>query len=51
MVVDEPGFLSNEHMRFKDPEPDKKAILADLKAGKDVPGAHLEKGPDYVVLK
>jgi len=45
--LDEPTFLAwaaaerDELLRFKDPEPDKKAILAALKQGEVIPGAAL----------
>jgi len=33
--------IPKEYLKYKDPEPDKTAIKADLKAGKDVPGAEI----------
>lgn len=45
VVVNEPGLIPAEFMRQRPPppaEPDKTAIAAALKAGKEVPGAHLE---------
>lgn len=45
VVIDEPGLIPTEYMRTKpapDPEPDKKAIADAIKAGKEVPGAHIE---------
>lgn len=33
--------IPKEYLKYKDPEPDKTAIKAALKAGKDVPGAEL----------
>lgn len=45
VVIDEPGLIPVEFMRVKpapDPEPDKKAIADAIKAGKEVPGAHVE---------
>lgn len=45
VVIDEPGLIPSEFMRVKpapDPEPDKKAIADAIKAGAEVPGAHIE---------
>lgn len=45
VVINEPGLLPAEYMRQKPPpapEPDKVAIGAALKAGTEVPGAHLD---------
>ena len=33
--------LPDKYLRFRDPEPDKKKLDADLKAGKEIPGAVL----------
>lgn len=47
VVIDEPGLLPEGYWRQKPPpapEPDKTAIAAALKEGRDVPGAHLERG-------
>lgn len=33
--------LPDKYLRFRDPEPDKKKLAADLKAGKEIPGAVL----------
>lgn len=39
------GNIPEEYLKYKDPEIDRKKILADLKAGKDLDGiAHLEQG-------
>lgn len=46
VVIDEPGLIPAEFMRVKpapDPEPDKKAIAEVIKAGAEVPGAHIEQ--------
>lgn len=40
-IVDDPDLIPGEFNRIKT-EPDKSAIKTALKAGKDVPGAHLE---------
>lgn len=45
VVIDEPCLVPAEYMRQKlppAPEPDKPAIAAAIKAGKEVPGAHVE---------
>lgn len=43
VVIDEPGLIPTEFMRQPEPPPpDKKAIAEAIKAGKDVPGAHIE---------
>lgn len=47
VVINEPGLVPAEFMRQPEPPPpapDKKAIADALKAGKDVPGAHLQRG-------
>lgn len=46
VVVDEPGLIPDEFMRTPEPPPlapDKKAIGDAIKAGKEVPGAHIEQ--------
>lgn len=46
VVVDEPGLIPAEFMRSPEPPPpapDKKAIADAIKAGKEVPGAHVEQ--------
>jgi uncharacterized protein YlxW (UPF0749 family) len=45
VVVDEPGLIPNNYMRYPDPpppSPDKKSIGDALKLGFSVPGAHIE---------
>lgn len=45
VVIDEPGLIPAEFMRQPEPpppSPDKKAIADAIKAGTDVPGAHVE---------
>lgn len=45
VVIDEPGLIPVDFMRQKPPppaEPDKAAIGAAIKAGQEVPGAHVE---------
>lgn len=45
VCINEPGLIPAEYMRTPkppEPAPDKPAIAAALKAGKEVPGAHLE---------
>lgn len=47
VVIDAESQIPQEFMRTPEPPPpapDKKAIAEALKAGKDVPGAHLERG-------
>jgi hypothetical protein len=47
VAIDAEGQIPQEFMRTPEPPPpapDKKAIAEALKAGKDVPGAHLERG-------
>ena len=39
--VQELAALPKEYLKYKDPEPDKTAIKAALKAGKEVPGAEI----------
>lgn len=46
VVIDEPGLIPAEFMRQPEPPPpapDKTSIAASLRAGVDVPGAHLEQ--------
>jgi hypothetical protein len=46
VVIDGADLIPAEYMRAKpapDPEPDKKAIADAIKAGKEVPGAHVEQ--------
>ena len=46
VVIDGSDLIPAEYMRTKpapDPEPDKKAIADAIKAGKEVPGAHVEQ--------
>lgn len=46
VVIDQEGSLPERFMRVPEPPPpapDKKAIAQALKAGEDVPGAHLER--------
>lgn len=45
VVIDEPGLIPAEFMRQPEPPPpapDKSSIAASLRAGVDVPGAHIE---------
>ena len=45
VIINEPGLIPTEFLRVKPPpppEPDKTAISAAIKAGKEVPGAHIE---------
>lgn len=46
VVIDEPGLLPAEFWRQKpqpEPEPDKALIASAIKAGSEVPGAHVEQ--------
>jgi hypothetical protein len=46
VVINEPGLIPDEYFRTPEPPPaapDKKAIADAIKAGKDVPGAHVEQ--------
>lgn len=46
VVIDGADLIPSEYMRAKpapEPEPDKKAISDAIKAGKEVPGAHIEQ--------
>ncbi|MBA3589682.1 siphovirus Gp157 family protein [Methylibium sp.] len=46
VVINEPGLIPVEYMRQPEmppPSADKKAIADAIKAGKDVPGAHIEE--------
>lgn len=47
-VIDDPELIPGEFNRIKT-EPDKSAIKTALKAGKDVPGAHLESGLSWQI--
>lgn len=53
----EPDFLdwakehNDELLRYKEPEPDKKAIMAALKAGDEIPYARLEDGGMSLTIK
>lgn len=47
-IVDDPGLIPGEFNRIKT-EPDKVAIKTALKAGKDVPGAHLENSISWTI--
>jgi uncharacterized protein YlxW (UPF0749 family) len=45
VVINEPGLVPSEYMRTPEPpppQPDKTAIKTALKAGQEVPGAHLD---------
>jgi hypothetical protein len=45
-VIDEPALIPVEFLRTPPPpapEPDKTAIAAAIKAGREVPGAHVEQ--------
>lgn len=45
VVISEPGLIPTEYMRQPEPPPstpDKAAISAAIKSGKEVPGAHIE---------
>lgn len=47
VAINEPGLIPEEFMRQAEPPPpapDKKAIAEALKAGREVPGAHLARG-------
>lgn len=47
VAINEPGLIPAEFMRQPEPpppSPDKKAIAEAIKAGKEVPGAHLVRG-------
>jgi hypothetical protein len=47
VVIDEPGLIPAQFMKQPEPPPpapDKTAIKVAIKAGEDVPGAHLEQG-------
>lgn len=46
VVIDEPGLIPSEFMKTPEPPPpapDKKAIGDAIKAGQEVPGAHIEQ--------
>lgn len=49
--IEDAGKLPSEYVIVQDPVPDKRKILADLKAGKDVPGAHIVDGKVALVIK
>lgn len=47
VVIDEPGLIPAEYMKQPEPpppSPDKTAIKAAIQQGKEVPGAHLQRG-------
>lgn len=51
-VIDDENALPDELMRVKtEINPDKNAIAAKLKAGEEVPGAHLERGQSSIRIK
>ncbi len=49
--IEDTGKLPPEYVVVQDPVPDKRKILADLKAGNDVPGAHIVEGKAALVIK
>ncbi len=52
VVINEPGLIPAAYMRQKPApaaEPDKKAIADAIKAGNEVPGAHLESRKNLVI--
>lgn len=52
VVVDDQDKLPDDLLRVKtELAPDKTAIAAKLKAGEDVPGAHLERGQSSIRIK
>lgn len=52
VVVDDERSIPDDYMRVKtELAPDKKAIIAKLKAGEEVPGTHLERGKGSILIK
>lgn len=52
VVIDEPGLVPAEFLRYPEPpppSPDKQAIAAALKSGLEVPGAHIETRQNLVL--
>ena len=53
VIVDDLGLMRkvcDDYLKYKDPEPDKAKIKAALKDGLPVPGCHLEKRNNMVIL-
>jgi hypothetical protein len=48
LVIDDPALIPPTLMRERDPEPDRKAITAALKAGGEVPGCRLSNGGSHL---
>ena len=48
-VIDDLKQVPADYLRYKDPEPDKKAITDAIKGGKDVAGAHLEERVSLII--
>ncbi len=44
VIIDDSSLLPAEYFRQPPPEPDKRAILADMKQGVVIDGAHIERG-------
>lgn len=49
VIVDDVLNLPPRFVRFADPEPDKKEIMAAIKAGEEVVGAHIESSQSIVI--
>lgn len=49
VIVDDVLNLPPRFVRFADPEPDKKEIMAALKAGEEINGAHMESSQSIVI--
>lgn len=51
VIVDDPAALPPDCLVVRDPEPNKTLILQRLKGGDEVPGARIERGDDFVVIR
>lgn len=49
VIVDDALNLPPRFVRFADPEPDKKEIMAAIKAGEEVNGAHMESSTSIII--
>lgn len=49
VIVDDVLDLPPRFVRFADPEPDKKEIMAAIKAGEEVAGAHMESSTSIII--
>jgi len=53
LVIEDEDLIPDDYMVVPEPvvKPDRKRLLADLKAGKDIPGVHKEPGKASLLIK